>query len=396
MKVNSSNSSLLTQLDEVVSIDNGYAFKSDEFVQNGTPIIRIGNIVDGNIEIDYNIGYDTKNKNYEKYLIKNQDILIAMSGATTGKLAMYRSNNDALLNQRVGRFKVIDEDILDNNYLYYYLRSDSVQNKIKVMASGCAQPNISSKQLLSINIPILSLETQKKIVEILEKAERVLEKRKETIKLLDDLVKSRFIEMFGDPVANTMNWNMKTLFEVGSIGRGVSKHRPRNAPELLGGDYPLIQTGDVANAGLYIKDFDATYSELGLKQSKLWQKGTLCITIAANIAKTGILTFDACFPDSVVGFIAGEKTNNIFMYYWFSSFQKLLEEQAPESAQKNINLKILGDLKVIVPPIQLQNQFADFVKQIDKLKFEMESSLKEVEDNFNSLMQKAFIGELFN
>ncbi|MDU1348227.1 restriction endonuclease subunit S [uncultured Clostridium sp.] len=182
--------------------------------------------------------------------------------------------------------------------------------------------------------------------------------------------------MFGDPVLNTKNWDMKILSEVGSLGRGVSKHRPRNAPELLGGDYPLIQTGDVANAVLYIKEYNSTYSELGLKQSKLWEKGTLCITIAANIAKTGILTFDACFPDSVVGFVAGDKTNNIFMYYWFSLFQKLLEDQAPESAQKNINLKILGGLKVIVPPIELQNQFADFVKQVDKLKFEMEKSLK--------------------
>ena len=115
-----------------------------------------------------------------------------------------------------------------------------------------------------------------------------------------------------------------------------------------------------------------------MKQSKMWEKGTLCITIAANIAKTGILEFDACFPDSVVGFIAGDKTNNIFIYYWFSFFQKLLEAQAPESAQKNINLKILNELRVIQPPIELQNQFASFVKQVDKLKFEMQESLKKL------------------
>ena len=79
-----------------------------------------------------------------------------------------------------------------------------------------------------------------------------------------------------------------------------------------------------------------------------------------------------------------------------SFLQKILEDSAPESAQKNINLKILGEQRVIVPPIEFQNQFADFVKQVDKLKFEMEKSLKELEDNFNSLMQKAFKGELFN
>lgn len=175
--------------------------------------------------------------------------------------------------------------------------------------------------------------------------------------------------MFGNPITNSHNLPLKTLSELGELGRGISKHRPRNAPELLGGVYPLIQTGDVANASLYILDYNSTYSETGFKQSKMWSKGTLCITIAANIAKTAILTFDSCFPDSVVGFNANVSTNNIFIHFWFSFFQEILEEQAPESAQKNINLKILSELKVIVPPIELQQQFADFVAQTDKSKY---------------------------
>lgn len=183
------------------------------------------------------------------------------------------------------------------------------------------------------------------------------------------LCKSRFIEMFGDPITNSKNLPELTLPELGEFGRGVSKHRPRNAPELLGGKYPLIQTGEVANAELYINGYTNTYSELGYKQSKMWKAGTLCITIAANIAKTGILSFDACFPDSVVGFHANEKTNNIFIHFWFTFFQEILEAQAPASAQKNINLRILSELKVIVPPIELQNEFADFVKLTDKSKF---------------------------
>lgn len=187
---------------------------------------------------------------------------------------------------------------------------------------------------------------------------------------MDD-VKSRFIELFGDPVNNSKKLPELTLPELGEFGRGVSKHRPRNDPALLGGEYPLIQTGEVANSELYITSYENTYSELGLKQSKLWQSGTLCITIAANIAKTAILTFDACFPDSVVGFKANDKTNNIFIHYWFSFFQAILEAQAPESAQKNINLKILSELRIIVPPIEQQNEFKSFVEQTDKLKFDI-------------------------
>ena len=186
--------------------------------------------------------------------------------------------------------------------------------------------------------------------------------------------KARFVEMFGDPVTNTYELPIAILSELGALGRGISKHRPRNDPKLLGGEYPLVQTGDVANAGLYITSYNSTYSELGLRQSKLWKKGTLCITIAANIAKTSILEFDACFPDSIVGFIANEKTNNIFIHYWFSFFQSILESQAPESAQKNINLKILSELKVIMPKKEKQDDFIVFIDQVNKSKFASHSN----------------------
>ena len=152
----------------------------------------------------------------------------------------------------------------------------------------------------------------------------------------------------------------------------------------------MIQTGDVANADLYILTYNSTYSELGLKQSKMWKKGTLCITIAANIAKTAILNFDACFPDSVVGFEANNRTNNIFIHYWFSFFQEILETQAPESAQKNINLKVLSELKVIVPGKKEQDKFTDFVNQVNKSKVAVQKSLDETQLLFDSLMQKYF------
>ena len=270
-------------------------------------------------------------------------------------------------------------------YLYYFL------NTVKLPSDGYSR---HFKYLKQIVIPVPELDIQMKIVKCLDKANELIDKRKKQIDILDELVKSKFIEMFGDPVTNPKGWEKKKLNELGELSRGKSKHRPRNAPELLGGPYPLVQTGDIANAGIYLKEYTQTYSELGLKQSKMWDKGTLCITIAANIAKTSILTFDACFPDSVVAFIPNDKTNNMFIQFWMFFLQKILEDSAPESAQKNINLKILSEQNVIVPPIELQNQFADFVKQVDKLKFEMEKSLKELEDNFNSLMEKAFNEEL--
>ncbi|MBB5185719.1 restriction endonuclease S subunit, partial [Faecalicoccus acidiformans] len=208
------------------------------------------------------------------------------------------------------------------------------------------------------------------ITKTLDNVRKIIDDKESQLHKYDELIKARFVEMFGDPVLNSYELPEATLPELGELGRGVSKHRPRNDPKLLGGDYPLIQTGDVANADLYISSYNATYSDFGLKQSKKWDKGTLCITIAANIAKTAILEFDACFPDSVVGFVANDKTSNVFIHYWFSFFQKILESQAPESAQKNINLKTLSELKVIVPPVELQNEFVLFVRQVDKSKYD--------------------------
>jgi len=277
----------------------------------------------------------------------------------------------------------------NSKYLYYALKSQ--QDRLFAIRSGACMPNIKKSDLGNFELEFDSDEQkQNEIVKILSNVEQVISSRQKELELFDELIKARFVELFGDPVSNSYGLPEATLPELGEFARGVSKHRPRNDPKLLGGDYPLIQTGDVANAGLYITSFSSTYSELGLKQSKMWHKGTLCITIAANIAKTAILEFDACFPDSVVGFTANERTSNIFIHYWFSFFQAILESQAPESAQKNINLKILSELKVIVPEKEKQDEFVEFIKQVDKSKVVVQKALDETQTLFDSLMQEYF------
>lgn len=275
---------------------------------------------------------------------------------------------------------------VSTKYIYYYLTSIEIPN------TGY---NRHFKYLKEIVIPVPSFEIQLKLVELFDHVKSLMSKRQSQIGALDELMQSVFLEMFGDPVVNHKKLPKKKLGETGELKRGMSKHRPRNAPELLGGPYPLIQTGDVSRAGLFIEDFTSTYSELGLQQSKMWETGTLCITIAANIAETSILKFDACFPDSVVGYKPFNNMNTIFVHYWFSFFQKILEASAPESAQKNINLKILNNIEIITPSIEQQNEFANKVMVIFEQKKKMEGAKSHMEDLYNSLLQKAFKGELF-
>ncbi len=281
-------------------------------------------------------------------------------------------------------------------YLRHVLVGDPFHVQYLRTVSGVGGSLLRARpaHVAKINIALPPLQEQRRIAEVLDRAEALRAKRRTALAQLDTLTQALFLDLFGDPVVNRRGWPIKKLSEVGTLDRGVSKHRPRNAPELLGGPYPLVQTGEVANCDGYIRSYGSTYSEIGLRQSKMWRAGTLCITIAANIAKTGILTFDACFPDSVVGFRADEPATVEFVRAWLSFLQEGLEEAAPESAQKNINLAILRDLDVPLPPLDLQMEFARRVAAVEKLKTAHHASLADLDALFAALQHRAFRGEL--
>ncbi|WP_438455947.1 restriction endonuclease subunit S [Vreelandella venusta] len=162
------------------------------------------------------------------------------------------------------------------------------------------------------------------------------------------------------------SWSWCSLTDIGELARGKSKHRPRNDPSLYqDGTVPLVQTGDVARASPWITTFSARYNQRGLEQSRLWRPGTLCITIAANIGDTGLLSFDACFPDSVVGFTPfwGDIPPEYFEYFLRTAKQHL-EDFAPSTAQKNINLEVLQKLLVPLPPV---SEMKRIVQKVDEL-----------------------------
>ena len=160
------------------------------------------------------------------------------------------------------------------------------------------------------------------------------------------------------------------LDQLGSVSRGRSRHRPRDAEFLYGGPYPFVQTGDVKKAGLYLRDFEQTYSEAGLSQSKLWPVGTLCITIAANIAETSVLDIEACFPDSIIGFIAEpEKADARFVKYLFDAALKMRFQSFTQgAAQDNLSQAKLLSIKFPVPELVVQTEhIADILSAYDDL-----------------------------
>lgn len=165
-----------------------------------------------------------------------------------------------------------------------------------------------------------------------------------------------------------MKWQEKTFKQLGYISRGRSRHRPRNEESLYGGKYPFVQTGDIKAANFYISEYTQTYNEKGLAQSKLWSKDTLCITIAANIAETALLNFDACFPDSVIGFVADKEVCNVqFIKYYFDIFKEKMKSIAVGAAQDNLSMEKLDTFKVLTPPLTVQNRIASILSAYDVL-----------------------------
>ena len=169
--------------------------------------------------------------------------------------------------------------------------------------------------------------------------------------------------------------------------------------KLYGGDYPFIQTGNIRNCEHYITDYSQTYNDTGLAQSKLWPTGTICITIAANIAETGILTFDACFPDSVIGVVVDAKVTNVdFVEYLLQSFKVNLQSLGKGSAQDNINMGAFENKLFPFPSIQEQKQIVqelnDLSAETKKLESIYQQKIESLAELKKSILQKAFRDEL--
>lgn len=189
-----------------------------------------------------------------------------------------------------------------------------------------------------------------------------------------------------------MKWETKRLDELGLVSRGKSKHRPRNDPKLYGGQYPFIQTADVKNASFYITEYSQTYNEHGLEQSKLWPAGTLCITIAANIADTGILGIDACFPDSIMGFTPFEDVSDVrYIKYCFDILQRDFKAISQGTAQDNLSWEKLSTIQFPSPPFEVQAKIADYLSTYDTLIENNQKQIKLLEEAAQRLYKEWFV-----
>lgn len=372
---------MIRTLGDCADVLAGFAWKSKQFSDKkpGIPIIRIQNL--GGNENEYFVFW--RDEYDDRYVVDDGDLLLSLSGSFKAKIW---DGGHALLNQRI--VKISPRKDIQKDWLFFALRHSI--RRISAMGRKLAISNVSMGDLKKLPLSPPTLEEQRRIVDILNHAANIRRLREEAQKKAREIIPALFVEMFGDPATNPKGWDTAKLGGLGTLDRGKSKHRPRNDPVLLGGPYPLIQTGDVSNADSVLRSFSSTYSEVGLAQSKMWKAGTLCITIAANIAETAVLEFDACFPDSVVGFVAGERVITTYVQTFMEFLQPYLERNAPQAAQKNINLRILREIAVPVPPIERQSAFDERVSEVRSVASQSYSASACADRLAASLLSQAF------
>lgn len=358
----------LVPLSAVAKLIRGVTFSGAEAHDSPrpehVPILRAGNISDRLIT-ETDLVWVPKSRVSDEQFLRVGDIAICMS---SGSAAVVGKN--AALEQdwkgSVGAFCAIIRPTgrIDPRYLASYLKGSQFTQWRKNQAQGANIQNLRGSELLVIPIPLPPLSEQQRIVEIMQEAEAIRRLRAEAEAKTAELVPAIFAATFGDLYFGKSPFPVQPLSSIGELDRGKSRHRPRDEPSLYGGPYPFLQTGDVAQANGWITNYTQTYSEKGLEQSRLWPKGTLAITIAANIGSTAILAFDACFPDSVVGFTPNNGISVEYVRWWLLGYQKKLEIQAPQGAQKNINLEVLRSIQIPVPPLELQFKFQAAIQNL--------------------------------
>lgn len=342
-------------------------------------------------------GMNTKYKKLSR--TEADDIIVNKIWARNGSVTIVPSNlAGCYVSNEFPSFTAVQNRLFPN-WFYWFTKTKFCWQQCDLKSRGTSGKNrIRPEQFLEVEIPLPPLEEQRRIVgkieALAEKIEEVRSLRLQTIKETEALIISSRIEIFNQ----ALNKEVKRFDEIACLERGKFSHRPRNDPRFFGGDHPWIQIAEIESSGKYIKKWTETLNEQGLAISRKFKKGTLLISIAATIGAVGILTFDCCIPDSIVAITPKENMSSEYIYYYLCYLRTNLERIAPQSAQKNINLKILQPLPVPIVPLPEQKRIVEYLdrlqSKIDEMKKEREKALEEMDALLPSILDKAFKGEL--
>jgi type I restriction enzyme S subunit len=386
----------IKKLGEVCDFQNGFAFQSKSYKEYGLPILRITNIQNDEIDTKDLVYFDAKDYkvNLDKFKVYKGDLLIAMSGATTGKLGINKSETVFYLNQRVGKF--IPKKNLNKSFLYYFLTT-KVEESLRI-AAGAAQPNLSTEQINNFEIPLPPLPEQQRIVSILDECFAAIAKAKanakKNLKNAKELFESYLQGVFEK---KGEGWEIKTLGEIAFVKSGGTPLRHKT--EYWSGDIAWYSSGELNN--LYTTTPERHINELAIENSnaKLFPKGSLLIGMYDTAAlKMSILDRDGTFNQAIAGVKPNPKIDLIFVLHAINAIKPEILNLRRGVRQKNLSLEKIKNIPISLPPLKEQQTI---VRQLDALRAETQKleavyqkKIADLEELKKSILQKAFAGEL--
>lgn len=386
------NSHRLAALGQLAEVSTGQAAPQDDSVFGtiGFPFVRAGHLEElcssHCIENDLPKISDSDAKRFRLRLFPAGTVVFAKSGMSATKDRVFQLKAPAYLVSHLAA--IIAGDELDSSYLARFLSNYPPSRLI----NDPSYPSIRTSDVCKISIPVLPLSEQRRIATILDKTDAIRRKRRQAIDLMNDFLRSVFLEMFGDPTRSLGTWPIVRMEEVAKIERGKFTPRPRNDPSYYNGKYPFIQTGDITNSKGRLRNWTQTLNEKGTKVSKSFPPGSIVIAIVgATIGMTAILEVEVFCPDSVVGIMVEEqKVTKEYLEFLLRFWRPIFLAQAPATARANINLDTLRPLQIPLPPIQLQRKFTAVCQRVNRLLGTQDSAKISADSLLNSLSQQLF------
>ncbi len=380
-------------LNDICEVYSGYALKEFNENTNGLPVIKIGNIrTDGTL--DFKDCQYTSEKVNEKYYSQKEDVYVALSGATTGKIGILKTDDRYVINQRVGIIRKKDNEV-PNEFIKYFLLRQT--DRILQEAAGCAQPNISPKQLGQYEVPQYDKAKMDHIVAVLEILTNVIRQRNDELCTLDQLIKARFVELFGDSENNSKHWPVYKLDELCDVGSSKRIYQEEQTSEGI----PFWRISDLvnkmdvgyANSGLFISQ--EKYDELKEKE-QVPVAGDILVTSRGTLGRCYIIseTDKFYFQDGMISWLSKYKHGITPLYikhlFMTSGLIRQINGMQAGSTVAYLSITMLKKLDIMLPDSGVQLQFEEFVKQVDKSKVVVQKALEETQILFDRLMQEYF------
>ena len=380
------------KIPDVLFFQEGPGVRNSQYTEEGIKLLNVANLVDGKIDLTTSNRYISESEAYGKYkhfLCDDGDFIVASSGIKVEYINkkmgfVTKSMLPLCMNTSTIRFKVLDKSRLNIKYFMYYLKSQNFKNQLYKYITGSAQLNFGPSHLKKIIFPLCDIGEQKIIVNNMDLITKIMDSYNEQLEKYDELIKARFIEMFGDPIVNEKGWRTKPLLDMGQCKNGMNFHY-----DDKGIDINCLGVCDFKNFSVIDNTKGlptVSLNEMPSEEYLLKDDDIVFVRSNGNKALVGrsLVVYPGNVPTTFSGFCIRYRKydNEIIVPYLLRVLKtdSVRMKMAGRGANiQNLNQQILGTLVIPVPPIEIQQQFADFVKQVDKSRFDIKKSIIELE-----------------